>query len=129
MITPQTLVHNRRNEKCTRERSSRTLRPQYFENMEVNMHIQNIYRSSNGIIGYIFNFNKILKSINNIKYLIKKENIKVVFCTGSYIAPAASFLCMLLKIKYFGQEQNIHAGLGNKVSSYLPGLIFLYIHS
>ena len=97
---------------------------QYFENMEVNMHIQNIYRSSNGIIGYIFNFNKILKSINNIKYLIKKENIKVVFCTGSYIAPAASFLCMLLKIKYFGQEQNIHAGLGNKVSSYLPGLIF-----
>jgi len=97
---------------------------QYFENMEVNIHIQNIYRSSNGIIGYIFNFNKILKSISNIKYLIKKENIKVVFCTGSYIAPAASFLCMLLKIKYFGQEQNIYGGLGNKVSSYFPGVIF-----
>jgi len=97
---------------------------QYFENMEVNIHIPNIYRSSNGIIGYIFNFNKILKSINNIKYLIKKENIKVIFCTGSYIAPIASYLCMLLKIKYFGQEQNIYGGLGNKVSSYFPGVIF-----
>ena len=97
---------------------------QYFENMEVNIHIPNIYRSSNGIIGYIFNFNKILKSINNIKYLIKKENIKVIFCTGSYIAPIASYLCMLLKIKYFGQEQNIYGGLGNKVSSYFPGIIF-----
>ena len=97
---------------------------QYFENMEVNIHIQNIYRSSNGIIGYVFNFNKILKSINNIKYLIKKENIKVIFCTGSYIAPIASFLSIVLKIKYFGQEQNIYGGLGNKVSSYLPGLIF-----
>ena len=97
---------------------------QYFENMEVNIHIQNIYRSNNGIIGYLFNFNKILKSINNIKYLIKKKNIKVIFCTGSYIAPIASYLCMLLKIKYFGQEQNIYGGLGNKVSSYFPGIIF-----
>ena len=101
---------------------------QYFESMDVNMHIQNIYRSSNGIIGYIFNINKILKSLNKIKSLIKKENIEVIFCTGSYIAPIASFLCMLLKIKYFGQEQNIYGGLGNKFSSYLPGIILSLIH-
>ena len=97
---------------------------QYFESMDVNIHIRNIYRSSSGILGYILNFNRILKSIKNIKYLIKKEKIEVVFCTGSYIAPLVSFLCMLLKIQYFGQEQNIYGGLGNKVSSYLPGIIF-----
>tara|TARA_Y100001970_G_C14210729_1_gene846739 strand:+ start:863 stop:1885 length:1023 start_codon:yes stop_codon:yes gene_type:complete len=97
---------------------------QYFDSLDLKIHIENIYRSNHGIIGYLLNFNKILKSINNIKYLLKKENIEVVFCTGSYIAPIASFLCMLLKIKYFGQEQNIYGGLGNKFSSYLPGIIF-----
>ena len=97
---------------------------QYFDNLEVKVHIENIYRSNNGIIGYILNIKKIIKNINNIKYLIKKEKIEVIFCTGSYIAPVASFLCMLLNIKYFGQEQNIYGGLGNKFSSYLPGIIF-----
>jgi len=97
---------------------------QYFENLDLKIYIENIYRSNRGILGYILNIHKIIKSINNIKNLIRKENINVIFSTGSYIAPIASFLSFIFKIKYYGQEQNIYAGLGNKVSSYFPGVIF-----
>tara|TARA_B100000029_G_scaffold240911_1_gene238085 strand:+ start:7702 stop:8724 length:1023 start_codon:yes stop_codon:yes gene_type:complete len=97
---------------------------EYFENMELKLYTESIYRSNKGILGYILNFHKIIKSIIKIKNIIIKENIKVIFSTGSYIAPVASLLSFIFKIQYFGQEQNIYAGLGNKFSSFFPGLIF-----
>tara|TARA_Y100000748_G_scaffold249752_1_gene214729 strand:+ start:33 stop:839 length:807 start_codon:yes stop_codon:yes gene_type:complete len=65
-----------------------------------------------------------MKTLLEIRTIIKKEEIKIIFSTGSYIAPIASLLSFILRIRYFGQEQNIYAGLGNKVTSFLPGLIF-----
>ena len=97
---------------------------QYLEDLKIKIYIQDIYRSKIGFIGYIINIHKYLNSFLRIRSIVKKENVKLIFSTGSYIAPIASFLSFTLRIKYFGQEQNIYAGLGNKVSSFFPGLIF-----
>ena len=65
-----------------------------------------------------------MKTLLEIRTIIKKEEIKISLSTGSYIAPIASLLSFIFRIKYYGQEQNIYAGLGNKVTSFLPGVIF-----
>lgn len=97
---------------------------QYLKDLKTKIYIQEIYRSKIGFVGYILNIHKILKTLIKTRTIIKEEKTKIIFSTGSYIAPIASFLSFTLRIKYFGQEQNIYAGLGNKISSYLPGQIF-----
>ena len=97
---------------------------QYLKDLNIKIYIQDIYRSKIGIIGYILNFHKIIKTLIKTRSLIKKEKTKIILSTGSYIAPIASLLGLTMGIKYFGQEQNIYAGLGNKLSSLLPGVIF-----
>ena len=97
---------------------------QYLKDLNIKIYIQEIYRSKIGFFGYILNFHKVLKTLIKIRKIIKKEETNIIFSTGSYIAPIASLLSFSLGIKYFGQEQNIYAGLGNKVSSLLPGVIF-----
>ncbi len=97
---------------------------QYLKDLNIKIYIQDIYRSKIGIIGYILNFHKIIKTLIKTRSLIKKEKTKIILSTGSYIAPIASLLGLTMGIKYFGQEQNIYAGLGNKLSCLLPGIIF-----
>ena len=97
---------------------------QYLKDLNIKIYIQDIYRSKIGIIGYILNFHKIIKTLIKTRSVIKKEKIKIILSTGSYIAPIASLLGLTMGIKYFGQEQNIYAGLGNKLTSLLPGIIF-----
>ncbi len=96
----------------------------YLKDLNIKIYVQEIYRSKIGIIGYILNFHKVLKTLIQTRSLIKKEKAKIIFSTGSYIAPIASLLSFTLGIKYFGQEQNIYAGLGNKLTCLLPGIIF-----
>jgi len=97
---------------------------EYLKDLNIKIYIQDIYRSKIGIIGYILNFHKVLKTIIRTRSIIKKEKVKIILSTGSYISPIASFLSFTLGIKYFGQEQNIFAGLGNKLTCLLPGIIF-----
>ena len=97
---------------------------QYLKNLDIKIHILDIYRSTIGLFGYILNIYRVMKTLLEIRTIIKKEEIKISLSTGSYIAPIASLLSFTFRIKYFGQEQNIYAGLGNKVTSFLPGVIF-----
>ena len=70
------------------------------------------------MVGYMLNIQKIIKSIRLIKKKIDLKNCGILFTTGSYIAPLAGYLSWRHKIKFFIQEQNIYAGLGNKIASY-----------
>lgn len=97
---------------------------QYLKNLDIKIYTLDIYRSKIGIFGYVLNIYRVIKTFVEIRTIIKKEEIKISLSTGSYIAPIASLLSFTSRIKYFGQEQNIYAGLGNKVTSFLPGVIF-----
>ena len=66
----------------------------------------------------MLNIQKIIKSIRLIEKKIDLKNCAILFTTGSYIAPLAGYLSWRHKIKFFIQEQNIYAGLGNKIASY-----------
>ena len=97
---------------------------QYLKNLDIKIYILDIYRSKIGLFGYVLNIYSVMKTLLEIRTIIKKEEIKISLSTGSYIAPIASLLSFTFRIKYYGQEQNIYAGLGNKVTSLLPGVIF-----
>jgi UDP-N-acetylglucosamine--N-acetylmuramyl-(pentapeptide) pyrophosphoryl-undecaprenol N-acetylglucosamine transferase len=97
---------------------------QYLENLNTNIYITNAYVSKYGILGYIFNFPKIIKSIYEIKRFLKNQNINVVLTTGAYIAPVAAVISLLLNAKFFIQEQNVYAGLGNKISATFANSVF-----
>jgi len=96
----------------------------YFKKLKIKIYEKKIYRSKIGIAGYFLNFPKIIKNLVEIKKLIEDEDIKIIFSTGSYVAPLASILCLFKNIEFISQEQNIYSGLGNKIASYLPGKIF-----
>jgi len=97
---------------------------QYLENLNTNIYITNAYVSKNGVLGYILNFPKIIKSIYEIKRFLKNQNIAVVLTTGAYIAPVAAVISLLLNAKFFIQEQNVYAGLGNKISANFAKSVF-----
>ncbi len=96
----------------------------YLKDLNIKIYTQEIYRSKIGIIGYILNFHRLLIALIKTRSIIKKEKVKIIFSTGAYISPVASLISFTLGIKYFGQEQNIYAGLGNKITCLLPGIIF-----
>ncbi len=97
---------------------------QYLDNLNINIYTPEIFVSKKGIAGYILNIFKILRSIIVISNLLKDKNISVVFTTGAYIAPVAGIVSKILKAKFFIQEQNIYAGLGNKISAIFAKTIF-----
>ena len=97
---------------------------QYLENINTNIYTTNAYVSKYGILGYILNFPKIIKSIYEIKRFLKNQNITVVLTTGAYIAPIAAVISLLLNAKFFIQEQNVYAGLGNKISATFAKSVF-----
>ena len=97
---------------------------EYLGDIKVKIFKLDIYRSNYGLLGYIFNFYKFFKAIYKVRQILIKENVSILLTTGSYIAPIASFLSYIMKIKLFIQEQNIYAGLGNKIASIFPGVVF-----
>ena len=97
---------------------------QYLDNLNINIHTPEIFVSKKGIVGYIFNIFTISKSIRNISKFLVDKNISVVLTTGAYIAPIAAIVSKILKAKFFIQEQNIYAGLGNKISAIFAKKIY-----
>ena len=97
---------------------------QYLDNLDISIYTPEIFVSKKGIAGYILNIFTILKSIRVIKKILKDKNISVVFTTGAYIAPVAGIVSKILKASFFIQEQNIYAGLGNKISAIFAETIF-----
>ncbi len=97
---------------------------EYLADIKVKIFVLDIYRSNYGLLGYIFNFYKFFISIYKAKKILKEENVSILITTGSYVAPIASLLSYISKIKLFTQEQNIYAGLGNKIASIFPGVVF-----
>ncbi len=97
---------------------------EYLDNLDVSIHTQEIFVSKKGLVGYIFNIFTILGSIREISKILKGQNISVVFTTGAYIAPVAAIVSKILKAKFFIQEQNIYAGVGNKISAIFAKKIF-----
>ena len=97
---------------------------QYLDNLNINIHTPEIFVSKKGKVGYIFNIFKISKSIRNISRFLIDKNISVVLTTGAYIAPIAAIVSKILKAKFFIQEQNIYAGLGNKISAIFAKKIY-----
>lgn len=96
----------------------------YLENLNINIYITKAYSSQNGILGYLLNFPKLIRSIKEIRDFLRNKNISVVFTTGAYIAPIAAVISVLLNAKFYIQEQNVYAGLGNKVSAIIAKSIF-----
>ncbi len=97
---------------------------QYLENLDLNIYTPEIFVSKKGIAGYIFNIFTIFRSIREISTILKDQNVSVVFTTGAYIAPVAAIVSKFLNAKFFIQEQNIYAGLGNKISAIFAKTIF-----
>lgn len=96
----------------------------YLENLNINIYITKAYSSQNGILGYLLNFPKLIRSIKEIRDFLRNKNISIVFTTGAYIAPIAAVISVLLNAKFYIQEQNVYAGLGNKVSAIIAKSIF-----
>ena len=97
---------------------------EYLDNLNINTFITNAYASQNGILGYVLNFPKIIKSIIQLRRYLKNQNISVICTTGAYIAPIAAIISVLLNAKFYIQEQNVYAGLGNKLSAIFAKSVF-----
>ncbi len=96
----------------------------FLQEVDVKCYTTDVYRSDIGKLGYLINLTKIFKTISNINRNIDFKNTKIIFTTGSYIAPIAAYFSWRKKIKFFVQEQNIYTGLGNKIASYFKSTVF-----
>ena len=96
----------------------------FLQEVDVKCYTTDVYRSDIGKLGYLINLTKIFKTISNINRNMDFKNTKIIFTTGSYIAPIAAYLSWRKKIKLFVQEQNIYTGLGNKIASYFKSTVF-----
>ncbi len=96
----------------------------FLQEVDVKCYTTDVFRSDIGKLGYLINLTKIFKTISNINRNMDFENTKVIFTTGSYIAPIAAYLSWRKKIKLFVQEQNIYTGLGNKIASFFKSTVF-----
>ena len=96
----------------------------FLQEVDVKCFTTDVFRSDIGKLGYLINLTKIFKTISNINKNMDFKNTKIIFTTGSYIAPIAAYLSWRKKIKLFVQEQNIYTGLGNKIASYFKSTVF-----
>ena len=96
----------------------------FLQEVDVKCYTTDVYRSDIGKLGYLINLTKLFKTISNINTNMDFKNTKIIFTTGSYIAPIAAYLSWRKKIKLFVQEQNIYTGLGNKIASYFKSTVF-----
>ena len=96
----------------------------FLQEVDVKCYTTDVFRSDIGKLGYLINLTKIFKTISNINRNMDFKNTKIIFTTGSYIAPIAAYMSWRKKIKLFVQEQNIYTGLGNKIASYFKSTVF-----
>ena len=96
----------------------------FLQEVDVKCYTTDVFRSDIGKLGYLINLTKIFKTISNINKNMDFKNTKIIFTTGSYIAPIAAYMSWRKKIKLFVQEQNIYTGLGNKIASYFKSTVF-----
>ena len=89
----------------------------YYRKVNVDVIEYNFIRTNKSTVYYLINFVVIFKSLYFLNQIICKNNISVIFTTGSYIAPLISFLGYIKNIPVYLQEQNIFAGLGNYIGS------------
>ena len=97
---------------------------QYFRDSSIEIITYPFVSSTKGILGYFFKMFKIAISVLVIFKRLRNLNISFIFTTGAYIAPVAAVLSMMLRTKFYIQEQNIFAGLGNKVSAFCANSVF-----
>ena len=97
---------------------------QYFSDSSLEIITYPFASSKKGKFGYFLKMFKIAISVLVIFKRLRKLNIHFIFTTGAYIAPVAAVLSVMLRTKFYIQEQNIYAGLGNKVSAFLANSVF-----
>ena len=97
---------------------------QYFNDSSLEIITYPFVSSTKGVIGYFFKMFKIVISVIVIFRRLRKLNINFIFTTGAYIAPVAAVLSIMLRTKFFIQEQNIFAGMGNKFSAFFADSVF-----
>ncbi len=96
----------------------------YFQELDLDIIQKNFFISSSGMFGYLINTGQFIKTAWSVFKQLKAKNIDTVLTTGAYIAPYAALISLFLRSKFFIQEQNQYAGLGNKVASYFPSTVF-----
>ena len=96
----------------------------YFEDLNLHTIQKDFFISNRGILGYIVNMGRFIRTAWDLYTELKSKKINSVFTTGAYIAPYAAFMSLLLRTELFIQEQNQYAGLGNKIASYFPSTVF-----
>ena len=96
----------------------------YFRDGSVEILTYPFVSSTKGIFGYFLKMFKILFSVFVIFRRLRNLDISFIFTTGAYIAPVAATLSIMLRTKFYIQEQNIFAGLGNKVSAFCADSVF-----
>ena len=97
---------------------------QYFRDASVEILTYPFVSSTKGIFGYFLKMYKVLFSVFVIFRRLRNLDISFIFTTGAYIAPVAAALSIMLRTKFYIQEQNIFAGLGNKVSAFCADSVF-----
>ncbi len=97
---------------------------QYFSDGSVEIITYPFVSSTKGIFGYFLKMFKIVLSVFVIFKKLRNLNISFIFTTGAYIAPVAAVLSMMLRTKFYIQEQNVFAGLGNKISAVFADIVF-----
>ena len=96
----------------------------YFDDLNIDRIQKDFFISSRGIFGYIVNVGQFIRTAWELFNKLKSKNINTIFTTGAYIAPYAALNSLLLRSNLFIQEQNLYAGLGNKIASYFPSTVF-----
>ncbi len=96
----------------------------YYKELDVTIIEHDFVRTKKSSIYYFINFLGIFRSLYFLNKIIHKNDISVIFTTGSYIAPLVSFLGWMKSIPTYLQEQNIYAGLGNYVASFFAKKAF-----
>ena len=97
---------------------------QYFKESSLEVITYPFVSSTKGIFGYLINMYKIAISVFVIFKKLRKLDISFIFTTGAYVAPVAAALSLILRTKFYIQEQNIFAGLGNKISAFCADRVF-----
>ncbi len=90
---------------------------EYFKEKNLETIVYPFVSSRKGIVGYVLNLSKIIKSIVYLYKNLKKHKPQFLFTTGAYIAPVSAIVSKLLNVNFYIQEQNIYSGLGNKLSA------------
>ena len=99
---------------------------EYFKDKDVETIVYPFVSSRRGIGGYLLNVGKIFQSVIYLYKTLKTHSPKFLFTTGAYIAPIAAIVSKLLNVNFYIQEQNIYAGLGNKIAAPFANVVYTY---